>query len=199
MLYQLFAGIHELVSNCNRTLRSGRFPISFDKCGIHPSEGQLVGFSHRSHVSLRRGWCNGRIARTFFSILLSPAVWQAQDVSSAAGFKTSGQNEADGVRSLGVIEQSLSLRCQATRGQTPPKYAVAIGTYPENFTEKPDKDAVNIKIRFTLLSYWIHSPTGRGSQRAHVFCRRSVGRCSAVIHSCQKWTNHDIVYIFRST
>ena len=29
--------------------------------------------------------------------------------------------------------------------------AVAIGTYLETFTEKPDKDAVNIKIRFTLL------------------------------------------------
>ena len=35
-------------------------------------------------------------------------------------------------------------------------HAVAIGAFPENFTEKPEKDAVNIDIRFSLRPYWIN-------------------------------------------
>ena len=67
-------------------------------------------------------------------------------------------------------------------------YAVAIGIYPENFTEKPNKDAVNIQIRFILLPFWINSAILSASQRVHGFLFRSVGIDSAVIHSCQDRT-----------
>ena len=74
--------------------------------------------------------------------------------------------------------------------------AVDIGTYPENFTERPLKDAVNVQIRFTLLPQWINSSILQGFATCSWTCFRSFALDSAVIHRCQMRTNHSIVYMF---
>ena len=67
-------------------------------------------------------------------------------------------------------------------------YAVASGTYPENFTEKPVKGAVSIQIRFSLLPNGTNSSIHRASEPAHGFAVGALG--------VTEWTDHEIVNMF---
>ena len=75
-------------------------------------------------------------------------------------------------------------------------HAVAIGIYAENFTEKPDKDAVNIQIRFTLLPYWTRSSNHRHRNIIMYLLSKRVGLTGQSSRVARSGQTTKIVYMF---